>query len=140
MTMPMSAHRSRPEPGRAAVDEHKKTIVLCSPDLNFCLSLSMLFQDRYNVVTTSDLETLLKSVPSFPADLVLVDAGPSERTLRQIEDLKRLRAHISIIMLYVYSAKDGDLDRVVRKEVDSIFYKPFEIGTVSQRIDDLLRD
>ena len=140
MTTPMSARRTQPEPVRAAVEEHKKTIVLCSPDLNFCLSLSMLFQDRYNVVTTSDLETLLKSVPAFPADLVLVDAGPSQKTLQQIEDLKRLKAQISIIMLYVYSAKDGALDRVVRRAVDAVFYKPFEIGTVSQRIDDLLRN
>ena len=140
MTSPLSADRSRPEAGHAVVAEHKKTIVLCSPDLNFCLSLSMLFQDRYNVVTATDLDTLLKSALTCPVDLVLVDAAPSVRTLQQIEDLKRLRASISIIMLYVYSAKDGGLDRDARKEVDSVFYKPFEIATVSQRIDDLLRD
>ena len=45
--------------------ETKRTILIYSPDLNFCFSLSMLFQDRYSVVTTTNpgmLETDRKRV------------------------------------------------------------------------------
>jgi hypothetical protein len=31
-----------------------------------------------------------------------------------------------------------NLDREIRSHVDSVFYKPFDIGTVSQRIGELL--
>jgi hypothetical protein len=39
----------------------------------------------------------------------------------------------------VYNAKDVHLDQAIRTQVDSVFYKPFEINTVSRRIDDLLK-
>lgn len=139
MTITIPGHRFEPAPQGAAADEQKKTIVIYSPDLNFCDSLSMLFQDRYNVATTTNLEMLENSVSACSADLVLVDAGPSQRMLRHIEEMKGGHPCLPIIMLYVYNAKDVALDKAIRDEVDSVFYKPFEIGTVSQRVDDLLK-
>jgi hypothetical protein len=41
-------------------------------------------------------------------------------------------------MLYVYSAKEVQLDQTARQHVDSVFYKPFEINVVSKRIEELL--
>jgi hypothetical protein len=41
-------------------------------------------------------------------------------------------------MLYVYSPKDMELDSELRHTADAVYYKPFEIGTVSKRVDDLL--
>lgn len=139
MTIAIPGHRIEPAAQRTAADEQRKTIVICSPDLNFCFSLSMLFQDRYNVVTTTSLEMLGDSVSTCSADLLLVDAGPSRQMLQHIEGLKGKHPRLPIIMLYVYSAKDVALDKAIRDEVDSVFYKPCEIGMVSQRIDDLLK-
>ena len=118
--------------------DQKKTILLYSPDLNFCFSLSMLFQDRFNVITTTNLGMLDKLVADYSADLVLVDAVPSEKLIERLETLRALNNRLPIILLYVYNAKDVNLDRTIREHVDSVFYKPFEILPISKRIEELL--
>ena len=122
------------------VDENKKTILIYSPDLNFCFSLSMLFQDRYNVITTTNLGLLDKFVATYSADLVMIDAIPSERILERLEGLRGVKSDLPIIMLYVYNSREVELDTAIRKHVDSVFYKPFEIDSVSECIGSLLKD
>jgi DNA-binding response OmpR family regulator len=126
------------QPVRSDVDGNKKTIIIYSPDLNFCFSLSMVFQDRYNVITTTNLAMLEKFIATYAADLVIVDAVPNEKLIQRIDGLKASKANLPIIILYVYSAKEVAVDRVIRSHVDSVFYKPFEISAVSKRIDELL--
>lgn len=126
------------QPARGEVDENKKSIIIYSPDLNFCFSLSMVFQDRYNVITTTNLGMLEKFVAIYSADLVIVDAVPTEKLIGRIDGLRGTNRRLPVIILYVYSAKDVTLDRAVRGHVDSVFYKPFEISAVSKRIDELL--
>lgn len=120
------------------VDEKKKTILIYSPDLNFCFSLSMLFQNKFNVITTTNPSTLESFVMHYSANLLIVDASPSPKMCEQLHALKELNCDLPIIMLYVYSAKEALLDRDVRQEVDSVFYKPFDLTAVSKRINDLL--
>jgi len=131
-------HKPAAAAHQAEQGDQKKTILLYSPDLNFCFSLSMLFQDRYNVITTTNLGMLDKLVADYAADLVLVDAVPSEKLIERVTALRGLKKELPIIMLYVYSAKDVNLDRTIRDHVDSVFYKPFEIVPVSRRIEELL--
>lgn len=118
--------------------EGRKTILIVSPDPNFCLSLSMLFGDRYRVLTASSLSVLQEGMEARRIDLILVDEGPSRRMVERIDAFRHLNPTLPIIILYVYSPKDVDLDSDLRKTADSVFYKPFEIGTVSKRVDDLL--
>ena len=118
--------------------EEKKTILIYSPDLNFCFSLSMLFQDRYNVITTTNIGMLDKLVADHSANLVMVDAVPTEKLIERLDSIKGLNQHLPIILLYVYSSKDMAMDRVIRGHVDTVFYKPFEIAPVSKRIEELL--
>jgi len=119
-------------------NEGRKTILIVSPDPNFCLSLSMLFGDRYRVITASSLSVLQEGMEARRIDLVLVDEGPSRKMVECIDAYRHLNPTLPIIILYVYSPKDVDLDSDLRKTADSVFYKPFEIGTVSKRVDDLL--
>ena len=92
------------DPLRAAVDEGKKTILLYSPDLNFCFSLSVLFQDRFNVITTTNLGLMDKLQGTYAADLVIIDAIPSDGLLEQLEQVERQRPTLPIFVLYVYNA------------------------------------
>jgi DNA-binding response OmpR family regulator len=119
-------------------NETKKTIILYSPDLNFCFSLSMLFQDRFNVITTTNLGMLERLVTDYAADLVLVDAVPSPQLIQRIEGLRTARPKLPILLLYVYNSKETNLDRAIREHVDSVFYKPLEIAPISRRIEELL--
>ena len=66
------------------LDETKKTILIYSPDLNFCFSLSMLFQDRYNVITTTNPSMLETFVTHSAANLLIMDASPSEKMLERL--------------------------------------------------------
>ena len=129
------AHDPAPEsePG-----ELKKTIILYSPDLNFCFSLSMLFQDRFNVITTTSLGMLDRLVADYSADLVVVDAVPSEKLIERTQGLRTVNPRLPIILLYVYNSKETNLDKAIREHVDSVFYKPLEIGPISRRIEELL--
>ena len=124
--------------GNTEVDDTKRTILIYSPDLNFCFSLSMLFQDRYNVVTTTNPALLETFVVHYSADLVIVDAIPSEKILVRLDHLKEYNRELPIIMLYVYSQKDVRFDQAIRQRVDSVFYKPFDIAAMSKRIQELM--
>ena len=118
--------------------QQKKSILIYSPDLNFCFSLSMLFQDRYIVSTTTNLAMLETFAANSAADLVVIDAVPSAQILERLDSLRETRQCLRILMLYVYNAKDTEFDQRVRNHVDTVFYKPFDVNTVSQRIEELL--
>jgi DNA-binding NtrC family response regulator len=135
MAKPSDIQQKAPGTG---VAEGKRTILIYSPDLNFCFSLSMLFQDRYNVITTTSIGSLDKFVADYSADLVLIDAVPSDTLLQRIAALKALKADLPLIMLYVYNGKDVRLDQTLRRQVTAVFYKPFEVAAVSQKIQEIL--
>jgi DNA-binding NtrC family response regulator len=135
MTIPAQIRKPVPE---TEVEGGKKTILIYSPDLNFCFSLSMLFQDRYNVITTTSIGSVDKFVADYSADLVLIDAVPSDKLLERIDLLKQIKQDLPMILLYVYNARDVELDKAIRAHVSAVFYKPFEVSAVSQRIQDLL--
>jgi DNA-binding response OmpR family regulator len=135
---PHTAPRKRPAAAKVEAGEMKKTIVLYSPDLNFCFSLSMLFQDRFNVITTTNLGMLDRLVADYSADLVVVDAVPSQKLIDRMEGLRSLSPGLPIILLYVYNSKETNLDRAIREHVDSVFYKPLEVAPISRRIEELL--
>lgn len=127
------------DPVRAAVEEGKKTILLYSPDLNFCFSLSVLFQDRFTVITTTNLGLVDRLQGTYAADLMIIDAMPSEGLLERLQRLKEERPDLPVFVLYVYHARDADLDREIRTRVDSVFYKPIELETITERIETLLK-
>jgi DNA-binding NtrC family response regulator len=120
-------------------EERRKTILIVSPDPNFCMSLSMLFGDRYHVRTVAGVSALEEACEGpGGVDLVLVDEGPSRRLVDRLLECRRLHPTLPVIMLYVYSPKDMELDSLLRGTADAVYYKPFEITAVSRRVDDLL--
>jgi DNA-binding NtrC family response regulator len=140
MQVPAEAGKGKQtQPLVSEEDGTKKTILIYSPDLNFCFSLSMLFQNRYNVSTTTNLGMLETFLANYSADLVMIDAFPSAKIIQTLEGLKELKRHLPIIMLYVYNSKDVGMDKTIRGHVDSVFYKPFDITVVSKRIEELLK-
>ena len=124
--------------GSAGEDRERKTILIFSPDLNLCFSLSSLFQDRYHAVTTTNIATFERLATCFGADLAIVDEVPSDFLIGRLDALGAGCPKIPVIMLYVYNGRDVALDRAIRSRVDSVFYKPVEISVVSKRIDEIL--
>ena len=123
---------------KGSAGKGRKTILIFSPDLNLCFSLSSLFQDRYHAVTTTNIATFERLATCFGADLAIVDEDPSDSLIKRLEILGGGSPRIPVIMLYVYNERDGALDCAIRSRVDSVFYKPVEISIVSKRIDEIL--
>lgn len=141
MPLPADIHKDKQSSsGAPAADVDRKTILIYSPDLNFSFSLSMVFQDRYHVVTASNTGMLESFASTYAVDLAIVDSVPSELIVRQIDALKTLRCGLPVIMTYVYDARDVGLDTAVRGHVEAVLYKPFEVETVLSRVEQLLRD
>jgi DNA-binding NtrC family response regulator len=122
----------------SAAQERKKTILIYSPDLNFCFSLSTVFQDRYEVVTTTDPDFLDSFTTHYATDLVVVDADPSNRMITRFQAMKKRNENIPILVLYVYGPKGVEMDRAIRQHVDAVLYKPFDVDAITERIHQLL--
>ena len=113
-------------------------MLIFSADTNLCFSLSLLFQDRYRVVTTTNISAIEGIAAEVGADIAIVDESPSECLLKRLENLRDGSAEIPVIMLYVYNARDVLLDTEFRSRAASVYYKPVEISLLSKRIDELL--
>ena len=90
------------------------------------------------MITTTNMAMLETSIKHYSANLLIVDGVPSEKMLAHLDKLKRLNRDLPIIMLYVYSPNANQFESSVRDHVDSVFYKPFDIASLSKRIGDLL--
>ncbi len=115
-----------------------KTIVIFSRALDFCYSLLMLFQDRFQVTMTTDEELLDNLVCRTHVDLVIVDASPSHRMQEYIRLIKRVRPNLPIILLYVYRSENQRLEQIIKEYVDAVFYKPIDIAEVTKRVNELV--
>jgi DNA-binding NtrC family response regulator len=127
-----SAERDAPAP------LPKKTVLVYSADLNFCFSLSIVLQNKYNVITTTNCKLMEKFAADYAAQLAIVDAPPSDHLIECLQGVRKQNERLPIILLYVYSPKDSALDNAIRREVTSVFYKPFDLTAMSKRISELL--
>jgi CheY-like chemotaxis protein len=118
--------------------KHLKSIVLYSSDVDFCISFMLLFQDRYNVTTTSDVEMLTLAVEQHHPDLVIADAVPNERMAHRFDQIKQDYPHLPIILFYVSRLENLALKENIVKYVDAMFSKPIDISEVTKRINELV--
>jgi DNA-binding response OmpR family regulator len=97
----------------------------------------MYLQNRYNITATTDLEVLKNVIHTSDFDLVILDTEPSTK----IEDFcKKIKCEIKIpvILTYVYKNQLKDFDFNIRKYVNTIFYKPFDLNEVSMKLSALV--
>jgi DNA-binding response OmpR family regulator len=115
-----------------------KSIVLYSSDVDFCISFMLLFQDRYKVTTTSDIEMLTLAVEQHHPDLVIADAVPNERMASRFTQIKQQHPDLPIILFYVSRLENLALKENIVKYVDAMFSKPIDISEVTRRINELV--
>ncbi len=141
MTGPRSTHVQRvagAENVKTRVPGQKPMILIYSPDMNFCFSLSSFFQDRYDVITTTDPDLLESLAAIRSASLVVIDAEPSRRLIERLRELRRVNGSLPLMMLYVYGPGGGELDRTIRDHVNVVLYKPLNINEISRSIEELI--
>ena len=126
-----SSARSEPEPAR-------KSILIYSPDLSICFSLSSFLQDRFNVLTTSDPE-LLRSLATIQSTaLVIIDDEPSSAMIERLRQLRKDTQDLPLLMFYVYGPGNLQLDKSAREHVNTVFYKPINVHEITSKIEELI--
>lgn len=115
-----------------------KNILFYSPDLNFCASMLMLFQDKYHVTATTALETVKKISEIERFDLVVLDSEPDTTISELCVKLHEKNNALPIILIYVFKGKFKEAEEEIREKVAAIFYKPINLIEVSKTIDKLL--
>ncbi|MFO7447891.1 MAG: hypothetical protein R6W90_16125 [Ignavibacteriaceae bacterium] len=114
-----------------------KSILFYSPDFSMCYSLLMYLQDKFNVTTTTDID-IVRSLTKNPAfDIILIDAEPSADLESICKTIKDSGKSIPVILTYVYQNHMKDMDTTIRRYVNSVFYKPFDLNEVSKSLTSL---
>ncbi len=114
--------------------ELKPTIILYSPDMDFCVSLRMLLQNTYEVLVTTEPDILMMMVKSFKPDVVIVDALPTERMRNRFSVMRKEHPKVRIMMFYASSMESPAQHESIRQYVDAAFSKPIDIVEVLDRI------
>lgn len=115
-----------------------KNVVIYSPDFSLCYSLLMYLQTQYKVVATTDMEVVSSLVCNGSADLVIMDTEPNENVLSKCEQFKKCKSEVPLILTYVFNNRVKEPEGKIKKFVNEIFYKPFDLNEISSRIPALL--
>ncbi len=117
----------------------KKRVLIYSQDPDFCISLTLLFQDEYDVASTTLLSEVGEKIGSGQADLLVADSSSSLSEMYQkIEDIKKREPSFPVVLLYVYRLENKDIESNLRRFVSALFYKPIDIMQLSDTVHSLL--
>ena len=120
-----------------ASDQVMKTIVMYSPDVDLCMSLTLYFQDKYVVVTTTDGNTLQTLVDTYRPSLVIADALPTRWILRMFDTWKEGHPEMRVMLFRVWRYEDRKREAAIHKSIDYVLYKPIDIDFVAHIVNGL---
>ena len=140
MTMNIiSAKNNDQEKSTHTSEEFSQRILIFSTDNDFCRSLTMLFQSKYQVVSATSIEELQMKMSKERIDLLLTDSTKSDKDIfLVVKNIKSTYPHLFIVLLYVYKYSDGEQEKQFRQYVDAILYKPVDAPKMMDIMDDLL--
>jgi DNA-binding NtrC family response regulator len=119
--------------------EFSKKILIFSTDHDFCRSLTMLFQSKYQVISVTSIEELQIKVTQEQVDLLLTDSTKWDKDIfLVVKNIKSAYPQLFIVLLYVYQYSDSEQEKQFRKYVDAILYKPVDASKMMDIMDDLL--
>jgi hypothetical protein len=105
----------------------RRSVVLYSPDRDFCLSLSMMWKDEFDLVTTTDDDMIFALVQSIQPDVLLAEARPTVRLQRKFEFLKARFPKLRIVMICTAEIKNDDFSEHLGHFVDAMYSEPIDI-------------
>ncbi len=114
-----------------------KKVIFYSPDFSMCYSLLMYLQDNYMVTTTTDIDVLNEIIDNAIFDLVILDAEPSKIVEEFCKKVNNSNSKAPLVLTYVYNNRAKALESNIRKYVNTIFYKPFDLAEVSMKLSSL---
>lgn len=118
----------------------QRTVLFYSPDVDFCVSMRLLFQDRYNVVTVSDPEMVMVTVREFHPYLLVVDSAPTKTMLGRFEQIKREYPQTRIMSFYAPHFNVTPESRTTFRWVDAAYTKPIDLAEVTKHMSEMMSE
>lgn len=116
-------------------------LCLYTIDDDLAESFRIFYEGKYLVRRITEKPELYEHLGSedCQCQLLIFDPGnPTMQDFQYLEDIKRMRPAIRIIVSYVYFEEKNFSEEFLASHVDAILYKPFDFGEVDRRIQKLL--
>lgn len=120
--------------GDGSGNQNTKAIVMYSPDVDLCMSLTLYFQDKYVIVSTTDGNTLPALVDMYHPFLVIVDALPTSWFLQLFDTWKDAHPGLRVMLFRVWRYEDRKREAAIHKSIDYVMYKPIDIDFVARTV------
>lgn len=129
---------NEPKAAEKTLLDKKKTVFLLSPDLDLCTSLTLLLQNRFKIVTTTQFEFVHKIVDTLKPHIFIADLKPSEKLVDSITRLKTDFPNLKIILFLDSWINYKKIESSLMKIADAIFYQPIDLIEINKKLDLLI--
>ena len=111
-----------------------KHILLYSKDFSFSTNMMMYLQNDFSVKSTTSMDVLKSLTGCSPVDLILIDTDPDNSLQEFLKEIRGIKPDVPVILTYVFKQKIKEVDSSLRKYVNSVFYKPYDLNEVTKKL------
>ncbi len=134
------ASHPKTEPQRTTQMSQKSKILVFSPDRDLAQSLSMLFENQFDIACETSLSNLQKRIASVGPSLLVVDLHTfSSDVMHELNIVEASSGNVPVVVLRAYNRLRSDVEELVQRTADVVFYKPLNAEEVVKSIHDLLK-
>ena len=118
----------------------KKKILVFSPDRDLAQSLSMLFENHFEITCETSMGDLGKRIASVGPALLIVDLHTfSSDVMLELSIVESSCVKVPVVILRAYNRLRSDVEEMVRRTAQVVFYKPFNAEEVVRSIHNLMK-
>lgn len=119
----------------------KRRMLIVDRDSEVGRSIQEFFQDDYEVFFLDDGTEIISTIDKRKIELLLTDIDiPNIYIYNLLPQLNALFPELRIIIMYVYCDYTQEMENTIRRMVDAIYLKPFDLLELKKRIDILLEN
>lgn len=119
--------------------KNRKKIFVFSPDRDLAQSLSMLFENHFEITVETSMGNLSKRIAAVCPDLLVVDLHTfSSDVMLELSIVESSCTKVPAVILRAYNRLRSDVEEMVQRTAKAIFYKPFNAEEVVRSIHTLL--
>ena len=118
----------------------RKTIVVYSPSMDFCVSMRILLENQCAVFTTTDSQLFLTFARTIRPDFLIVDAYPSSQLRKCFEMVKREQPRIGILLILPSRLSERKNLGDFRLLVDGLLEEPVTLRVMKKTLTELMHE
>lgn len=113
----------------------RKRILVVDQNQDLCQSIREFLKDDFEVFVVNDGSQIVSQIEREKIDLLLTDLEiPNIYFYSIISTIKEHYPTIPIICMYIYCDQTQEMENTIRRMVDAIFLKPFDLNELKKRI------